>query len=75
MARWVLGVVQREYPSFLSRFILVKLIHALLAQEIVQNINEKVALLKEESSNLKQSLVQKTERIDAMEEEVYSPFF
>ncbi len=41
-------------------------------QEIVQNYKEKVELLEEESSNLKQSLDQKTERINTMEEQVNS---
>jgi prefoldin subunit 5 len=44
------------------------------SQEIVQNYKEKVDLLEEESSKLKQSLEQKTERISTMEEQVWEEF-
>jgi hypothetical protein len=43
-----------------------------LDQEIVQNYKEKVELLEEESSKLKQSLDQRTERINTMEEQVWN---
>lgn len=44
-------------------------------QKIHKELNEKVKLLEEESSNLKQSLAQKTECVNAVEEEVFETAF
>ena len=44
-------------------------------QKIHKELNEKVNLLEEESANLKQSLAQKTECVNTVEEEVLQNAF